>query len=990
MARIVSGGSKLFTSEAFGNPLQNQPVKVGTGGDVRLNKFLQGLKVADELASNKLIGAGVGLLGEGVRAIGRYQEEQAKLEQAQKAEAEQTALNKAEAEKLSAEQQALKAKAQEKLGMQAVASPDEVSAVETGLDFRNKQDQYYNGLRQVISQYQADAKLAPKIGDYLRQGVKSGFITDDQAKKVAGALEAKALGREQELLQQEKALPTEQQVARPAVELAMKQEGIARDVKAKAITEQERVMLEETRADKLNNLRNVIRSYNAGADIPKVVSSEEIDLMYDLVDESKGKLKEAQDQLASLPDTAQSTVERARLETEIESQKQSILDMRKNIVDRQVNELNNTIQGIEERQKYDPNAEYNKQNAPIKAQAEAMKAETRAEREGVKPPAPAEPTAPQPQEDVLPFAVKPRVQREFEEKVLPRGKEGLVKVLQALDDIKSKSGGKLSEDQQQLYDLSVNELKGMINRERESAQAQYLKEARAEVAQGEVLTEGGIPKTETTGRVTDAKGRILAGQTRPEDVGTLKAGQKASTKPIPEMGRRGLEPSVVARKLEAEREQGKVPAGMSIVEYDLGDELAQKEAEAEAVRKGGAPQFEQFKSLEAQQVFDQAVKEPNEARKKALVEEAKRLEEQATAKATEAQQVMQRKAELPKGVTRDEKGNLVIEPTKTYNETELLAMASNARTLDERKKVLELIDANPPSPTSILDMMTGAHKVRFADKVRTYFPTARDLPKAPTKTQAEIDAEIALKNARTKKLLTEVPEISKNAESLRASRQSQVDKNTAGANDLRAKTGAEINGVDYWESVIVRNLRKPAGRSGKSRADRAKSYLDQVMRVRAQQKTDTEKSHNALIDVTKSEVKELQGKKDALAKEFGDQPTAPTEPKRSDYNTSKAYNDATEKFAKEKRQYDDNVKAQKAVDAKLKDASDRLQQEETAKQRDLDDIDTAFDSVSGKLEAEVYGKPLPKKTGAPATKRPAKPQEQKTGKDKVKDLLEGE
>lgn len=954
MARIVSGGSKLFTSEAFTKDYESQPVKTATGGQVRLSKFLQGLKVADELASNKLIGAGVGLLGQGIKAIGQYQAEQAKLSEAEKAVAEQTALNKAEAEQATAEQKALQAKAQEKLGMQAVASPEEVAGVEGGLGFRQNQDKYFEGLRQVIGQYQADAKLAPKIGDYLRQGVKSGFITDDQAKKVAGALEVKATGREQELLQQQKALPTEQEVARPAVELAMKEQGIAKDVRAKIPSGEETQLLESNRVDSINRLRQVIREANAGQDITKMVSGdEELDVMYDLINQSKERLQEAQTELSALDPASDPTgAERNRLEIEIESQKQSVRDMQRNVANRQVSILNNTIQGIEDRQSYDPNAEYTTRMQPVRAEAERMRAETEAERRGVKPPAPAEPTAPQPQEEVLPFAVKPRVQREFEEKVLPRGKDGLVKVLQALEDIKGKSGGKLTQDQQQLYDLSINELRTIVNKEREVAGEKYLTEARAEEARA--ITP---QPTETMGRVTDAKGRVIA-----EEEGT-RLGERVAKKPIPEMRAKGLTPAQTQARLEAFRDVGGIPTGMTIVDEGLGEEVMQ-------------PTESQFKSLEAQQVLDLAVKEPNEARKKALVEEAKRLEEQATAKGVEAGQLLQRQAKLPAGVSRDETGKLVVEPTKTFSETELLGLASQADTLEERKQVLDYLqNQTDVAPTSVLDIMTGAHKTRFAERVRTFFPTGSLLPRKPTKTQAEIDADIALKTAKRQKILAEIPEVTRNAESLRATRQSQIDRNTAGANDLRAKTDAEVNGVDYWKSVIIKNLRRPAGRAGKSRAEIAKQKLALAEQIRAKQKGDTEKSHDALIGVTKAEVNGLKAKADTLAKEFGDQPTAPSEPDRGAFNTSKAYNEAKGKYEKDKKTYDDNVKAQAELNKRLKDAEARLQKEEQAKQRDLDDIDKAYDEVAKPLERETFGRDLPKKRGAPETKRPKKPAE---------------
>ena len=268
-------------------------------------------------------------------------------------------------------------------------------------------------------------------------------------------------------------------------------------------------------------------------------------------------------------------------------------------------------------------------------------------------------------------------------------------------------------------------------------------------------------------------------------------------------------------------------------------------------------------------------------------------------------------------------------------------------------------------------------------------PTSNDLPK---KTPEEIEAEVRLKRARTKKLVAETFEVADNAKAERKRRMAAADKNTAAADDLRDKHGADFRGVDYWKSVIIKNLRKPVGR-GKSSSERAASLLKQLEMRRSYQRRATEDAYDDAIKTQEGAVSSVRSKRDAFVKEYGETPTEPTAPDKKKYTTSKDYNSAIEKYNKEKQEYEDNVKAKKVLDAKVREAEESLYNTKEKKQQELADMDNAFDDLVAPIESKAGLPPAPKreKQKNPTPKsyqgeKPASEEKPQGGKKEIKGI----
>ena len=174
MARVVSGGSPLYTSEEFGR----KPEQVGRivpNQGTKLERFTKALQVADAVASNKTLGALGGLLYSGIKKVGGAIEEAGMVSQAERAQAEQEAANQEEAAKLGKEQQSLKEAAKYKLAeSKGMAAPEETFALEGRLAQGDAASEYVKQLKDIYNSYEAGKGQDKDIAKFIGEGVRAG------------------------------------------------------------------------------------------------------------------------------------------------------------------------------------------------------------------------------------------------------------------------------------------------------------------------------------------------------------------------------------------------------------------------------------------------------------------------------------------------------------------------------------------------------------------------------------------------------------------------------------------------------------------------------------------------------------------------------------------------------------------------------------------------------------------------------------------------
>ena len=982
MARVVQG-NPLFTSEEF-NPEKQQSQRVIRDQGTKLARFLQGLQTAEAVASSKALGAVAGLAVKGIGKIGTAIEEAGKVAQAERAIEEQETRNKAEAEKLTAEQKALQELAKQRRTQAEPSTPadqGEMESTQRAFALREGQKSAYEDLNKAYREYKADNRKAKELGDKVRKYIADKVLTQDEAKTFFAGLEAKATKREQELLDLEKQTTKEAEAEADRFGTAV----------AKAEVEATKAKRDKALAERAKQNEALKKA------LPLLQLAQQEEEYVKLMDEEEGQgmvvptarrvgvvdedtaLEGAGTRPANLPsDMTSSKAERLQLAQQYRKQAEALLSPLGIKADNLPPVAELTEAELRELQYLTPE-ETKAVVAPFKAKTQAERAGLKAEarEKGFRPPGPAEPTAPQPPaEEPVPFRENINVPQEQLKEVLTKGqgkeKEVLVKSLQALQDLSKKQP--LSANQTEYARLATEYLRNLVNAEREGKGQEFLKQAREEMLQAETPVSADV-----SGRVT-AKGKVVA----PEfDLITgeqlTKLGQK-----IPQTAEMKAKPKT-EDQLRAEMEAvrtGMPPAGMSVESFEI-PELAEMEARVERVREAGGTdqailtEYPEFKDLTAQEVVKKAVEEPDQARRAKLLEQAKQLEQQAKDKLAQSQQALQRKAKLPEGVSIDPAtgGFVVSREGKGFSENELQALASNADTLEKRKKVLEAIETADIAPDSIMDLMTGGHKRSFAERLRPFFPTTRDFPR---KTTAETEAEIELKKARRNKLVKETAEIEENAKSKRAKEKANADVDVARAADLREKGGASVNNVGYWESVIIKNLRKPGRVSGKSAADRAKATLRITQADRASQTTGVNKYHDNKIEVEEQQLKDLNAKLDGLTKMYGEDPTPPTKPDLETLTGATARAAAQKQYEKDKREYDDNVKAVNALKQKVKEAKASVEKAKEDKEKELNDLNDAYDKAEEKIRREAgvpqrpVGERSQRKQEQPPPKQPEK------------------
>jgi hypothetical protein len=979
MARVVQG-NPLYTSEEF-NPEKSQPQRVVRDQGTKLARFLQGLQTAEAVASSKALGAVAGLAMKGIGKIGTAIEEAGKVAQAERAVEEQQALNKKEADRAYGVARALQEAAKQKRAEAEPSTPadqGEMEATQRAFTFREGQKEAYEDLNKAYQEYKADASKAKELGDKVRKYVGNKVLSEDEAKYFFAGLERKAKAREQELLDLEK-----QTTKKADVEAERFGTAVAKAEVEATKAKRDKVLAERARQNKaLKEAIPLLQLAQQEEEYAKLMGEEEQQGMVvptarrvGVVDENTA-LEGAGTRPANLAnDMTSGRAERLQLAQQYRKQAEALLSPLGLKADNLPPIAELTEEELKQLQYLSPE-EIKKVVAPFKAETQAERAGLtgEAKQKGFRPPpGPAEPTAPQPPaEEPAPFRTGINIPQEQLKDVLTRGqgkeKEFLVKSLQALQDLAKKQP--LSANQTEYARLATEYLRNLVNAEREGKGDEYLKTTREEMLQA------GTPESaDVSGKVT-AKGKVVAPEfdtTTGEQL--TKAGQKI--KQIPAMKAKPKTQEQLRAEMEAVR-TGMPPAGVSVESYEI-PELAEMEARVERVKKAGGTdqailkEYPEFKDLTAQEVVKLAVEEPDQARRAKLLEQATQLEERANERLAQSQEALKKQATLPEGVSIDPKtGGFVIERKTALSENELQALAANANTLEKRAEVLRQVENADVAPETIMDIMTGGHKKRFAEKLRPFFPTSRDFPK---KSAGEIEAEILLKQARRGKILKETAEIEANAKSKRAKEKAGADADIARADDLREKGGAKVNNVGYWESVIIRNLRKPNRVSGKSAADRAKATLNIIERDRASQTAGVNKYHDNKIEVEENRAKELNAKYDALVKDTGETPTPPAKPDIESLTSSTARTNAEKDYAKQKREYDDQVKAIADIKKARDEANDAVKKAKEDKESELTDLNDAYDKAETKVrsQAGVPERPISPRSPRKEEKKPEPP-----------------
>lgn len=346
---------------------------------------------------------------------------------------------------------------------------------------------------------------------------------------------------------------------------------------------------------------------------------------------------------------------------------------------------------------------------------------------------------------------------------------------------------------------------------------------------------------------------------------------------------------------------------------------------------------------------------------------------------TAADALMQRKAVLPEGVSYNEAtGAYVIERAKRLNQSEILTMAAGADTPEKRISVLRAIEDGDVSSTSLFDIMTGGHKKRLASEAAKLFPK---IPAAKvtkiSKTPETITAEIELSNARRDKVKAETKEIPTDSESERARKKAAEGVDTQRALDLQKKNEAKVNLINYWESVILAGLRKPAarrGRRGKTPEEKAKSVLGQLEKDRDAGVRKAAAEGDESVKGIEREVGNLVAKNTQLLSTLGVKPVPPN----TDDSPRREREKQNATYAKDSKDYNDTQKAIADVEEKIKKKSAELKTARDNKRNNMEAKEKAYDNLINDAKDKAYGKgsghSLPQDKPPAKAKTQAKPE----------------
>jgi hypothetical protein len=509
-------------------------------------------------------------------------------------------------------------------------------------------------------------------------------------------------------------------------------------------------------------------------------------------------------------------------------------------------------------------------------------------------------------------------------RVVNAGKEKHKQTLLQLNELKKKRA--LSKDEESVFSFLKDSYRDTYSTpERENAEEEYVEEARAEE---------------------------LAAQTPAYSEVTGKSGGPVSRKTV-EMRGKAKSPEQLKKEFEATRGLSVPPKGMSYV--------TEGPLPVESSRLG-----ELFGELSPEEAAREEVYIPEQQRRAGIVREGAALNREAAKLQEQAKAARNRPVELPEGISRDERGNWVVKRERSYSEREMEALASQADTKAKRAKVIELVDKAEVAPTTLVDIMTGGHKKTFTERLTKFFPKETVAKKTPEETAADI----ALQTARANKLVAETAEVAKNAEMQRSQRKASAEKSVQQAEDLRDKQEADFNGKDYWTSVIIKNLRKPVGRAGKSRQERAVATLKALSTLRAKDVKSVEEYHEGSVKDAEQSFKSASDKADQLRKEFGDSPTSPTPP-NSEGMSNKEYAKQMERYNKELKNHENKNKAVQAVDKLKEERKTELESVRNKRDTAKKEVESAYSDVEEKLFKEATGKSksgTPAKSSAPAGK----------------------
>ena len=320
-------------------------------------------------------------------------------------------------------------------------------------------------------------------------------------------------------------------------------------------------------------------------------------------------------------------------------------------------------------------------------------------------------------------------------------------------------------------------------------------------------------------------------------------------------------------------------------------------------------------------------------RKRKLTDEANRLSEDATLLA----ETPIRKSG---SVTFDEKGMPTVERKPVYSEEDLLEMARKADTLEKQSQVIGLVEDADVAAKSLFDMVSGQHKVRFAEQVKKFFPAL------PKKSQAVLDAEMELIRARAAKLREETGVVRPKAEADIDLKRARTGTEAQREIDLDKKNKANVKGYDFWEATIFSKIR-PRAKSGGSGIAAARLYISEVERAGARAKEEIIKAVEPKI---KSLEESYSRKQNELTRLGPDQEALPSKPKLLTPKNKAEW----EKETREAAQRNAKRKQLSESAAKEKEQADRLSAERDGNLRGLNEaIDKKIKSVTGGVDVSI-------------------------------------
>lgn len=246
--------------------------------------------------------------------------------------------------------------------------------------------------------------------------------------------------------------------------------------------------------------------------------------------------------------------------------------------------------------------------------------------------------------------------------------------------------------------------------------------------------------------------------------------------------------------------------------------------------------------------------EKERLRKKAVQDEIDEIENSYLFKATN-------------NVRFDDEGRPFIEKEKSLSPEEILAKAKAAKTLKEQAEVLKMLENADVMPKTLLDMATGAHRLRFAEQVKGMFS------KIPLSKEMSED-ELALLRARTAKTQAEADVVKPKAAADIEAKKAGAALSRTRTNEVQQKVDALWKGINLPVSQIIKNLRKPTG-SGAGAAAAKRLALASAAKLAENERKRINEETNRDIEVDKSNI----SKADNELNKLGPDEAMPSKPK---------------------------------------------------------------------------------------------------------------